>query len=93
MSDQTRALRIEQCLRNALDPQSMEIQDDSARHAGHAGMKGLDAAGETHFRIALTSTRFKGLSRVDRHRLVQDLLADEFDRGLHALSLVLNEPS
>ncbi|EHH68533.1 BolA family protein [Gluconobacter morbifer] len=86
----TRRNRIAALLERELHPSRIEIQDDSARHAHHAGARALGAEGETHFNIAITSAKFDGLSRIARHRLVNDLLAGEFRTGLHALSLVLH---
>ncbi|MFT8715650.1 BolA family protein [Gluconobacter potus] len=86
----TRRERIEAILQRELSPTQLEIQDDSARHAHHAGAKALGGGGETHFNVAITSARFDGLNRVARHRLVNGLLAEEFSSGLHALSLVLH---
>ena len=86
----SRAQRIEACLAEALAPTSLEIQDDSHRHAGHAGAR---PEGETHFRVTVVSERFEGLSRVDRQRLVNGLLAAEFDSGLHALQLFTRTPA
>jgi BolA protein len=64
--------------------------DESAKHAGHAGAQ---PGGETHYRLTLVSTAFDGLSRVARQRLVYGALREEFDTGLHALSLDLKTPS
>ncbi|MFT8807041.1 BolA family protein [Gluconobacter sp.] len=89
-SPSTRRERIAAILQRELAPTRLEIHDDSARHAHHAGAKALGGGGETHFNIAITSARFDGLNRVARHRLVNGLLADEFSSGLHALSLVLH---
>ena len=71
-----------------LDPASLEIEDDSARHAGHAGA----ASGGGHYNLRLTSGRFEGKSRVERHRLVYDALADLMQREIHALAMVLLAP-
>lgn len=65
------------------------LDDDSSKHAGHAGAR---PGGETHYRLRLVSTAFAGLSRVARQRLVYDALREEFDTGLHALSLDLKTP-
>ncbi|GBR70828.1 BolA family protein [Gluconobacter kanchanaburiensis] len=86
----SRRERIAEILQRELSPTHLEIQDDSARHAHHAGARALGGAEETHFNIAITSARFDGLNRIARHRLVNDLLAEEFHSGLHALSLVLD---
>ncbi len=80
----TRAARLEDLLRHAFNPDLLEIRDESARHAGHAGSR---PEGETHFHIRISSQAFVGKSRVEQHRLVNQVLANEFARGLHALSL------
>lgn len=90
----TRRERIVALLTHGLSPLQLDVTDDSARHAGHAGAREAaalgGAGGETHFNVVVTSERFNGLGRVARHRLVQDLLSDEFQRGLHALSLTVH---
>lgn len=83
---QTRADRMQATLAGAFSPASVEIVDQSARHAGHAGAR---AEGETHYAVLLVSDAFQGQSRIDRHRRVQEALASEFARGLHALTLTL----
>jgi len=86
-----RAARMEAALRAELAPHRIEIKDDSARHAGHAGMRerGPAQVGETHYVVLVVSDRFAGMSRVARSRLVHDVLSPEFGSGLHALSLTL----
>ena len=84
-----RAARIETLLRDRFAPTVLQVADDSAKHAGHAGAR---AEGETHYRLLIVSDRFAGLGRVDRHRLVNEALADEFGAGLHALALTLRAP-
>jgi BolA protein len=71
-----------------LQPLSLQIDDDSARHAGHEGAK----SGGGHYRLRLVSRRFAGLPRLARHRLVYDSLAPLMQREVHALSLVLQTP-
>jgi BolA protein len=85
----SRATRLEIALSRALQPVRLEIVDESARHAGHAGAR---AEGETHYAVTIVSDRFKDLSRVERSRVVHEILADEFANGLHALSLSLRSP-
>ncbi|QDH16171.1 BolA family protein [Swingsia samuiensis] len=85
----TRRDRIQAILTKELTPIHLEIHDESAKHAHHQGVKDMGRTGETHFNIAITSAKFNGLNRIARHRLVNNLLADEFQTGLHALSLVL----
>ena len=81
------AQKIEVRLRERLQPTALEVIDESALHAGHAG---ASASGEgSHIRVRLASPVFTGLSRVQRHRLVYDALQDFIDRGLHALAIEL----
>jgi len=76
-------------LRAAFSPEVLEIEDESARHAGHAGAR---PGGETHFRVRLVSAAFTGKSRVERQRWVYAELAEEFAGGVHALSLAALTP-
>lgn len=71
-------------------PQKIVIEDQSALHAGHAGAQ---PGGQTHYRLTLVSPAFEGLSRVARQRLVYHALGEEFETGLHALSLDLKTPA
>lgn len=73
----------------AFEPSRLEIVDDSAKHAGHAGAR---PQGETHFTVEIESAAFAGLSRVDRQRLVNRALAEQFAAGLHALSVRARAP-
>ena len=85
----SRAARLEATLRENFTPVRLEIQDDSARHAGHAG---ATEGGETHYTVTLISPSFTGLSRIERSRMVNAALAEEFATGLHALSMNLRSP-
>jgi len=76
---------LEDALRTALAPSSLEVIDESAAHAGHAGANGLGAG--THFRVRIASPLFAGRSRVAQHRLVYDALHDFTAAGLHALAI------
>jgi len=82
-------LWIEERLRAGLAPQQLEIVDESARHAGHAGAR---PEGETHFRVRVVSAAFAGLSRLERQRLVHRFLADLLRERVHALALVCRAP-
>ena len=73
---------IEAALRAALAPTELEVHDDSAAHAGHAG-----AREGRHFSVRVTSERFNGLSRVARHRVVYDALRNLIPQGIHALAI------
>jgi BolA protein len=81
--------RIKAKLEAGLQPTRLEIEDESHRHAGHSGWR---EGGETHFRIDVASTRFAGQGRVERHRLVYALLAEEIAAGVHALALQTKAP-
>lgn len=85
----TRAGRqaIEEALRTALQPLELDIQDDSHLHAGHAG-----AREGGHYTVRIVSTRFEGLSRVARHRLVYDALQGLIQSGIHALAIQARSP-
>lgn len=80
----TRKSRIEAILRDTFAPEHLDVIDDSARHAGHAG---ASPEGETHFNIAVKSASFQGQTRVAMQRAIMDALRPEFDSGLHALSI------
>ena len=82
----SRAARMTSMLEQRFAPAIVSVTDDSARHRGHAG---ASPEGQTHYRIQVVSDAFAGLSRIDRQRLVNGLLRDEFETGLHALSLDL----
>jgi BolA protein len=78
------AARIEEKLQAGLQPTSLEVEDQSHLHAGHSGAR---EGGQTHYRIKVASARFSGKGRVERHRMVYALLADEIAQGIHALAL------
>lgn len=79
------AAELETTLRAALAPTLLEVLDESAAHAGHAGANGLGHG--THFRVRIASPAFAGRSRVAQHRLVYDALQKFTDAGLHALAI------
>lgn len=87
MTAATGSAAIEQRLREALQPLAIEVQDDSALHAGHAG-----AREGGHYTVRITSARFAGLSRLARHRLVYDALGPLAARRIHALAIVALAP-
>tara|TARA_A100001391_G_scaffold76627_1_gene49595 strand:+ start:558 stop:827 length:270 start_codon:yes stop_codon:yes gene_type:complete len=76
--------KIERKLTEALRPSDIDIVDESHLHAGHSGWR---EGGSTHFRVRVVSEAFTGKSRVERHRMVNALLADELAGGVHALAL------
>ena len=83
------AATIERKLATALAPSALSIVDESGRHAGHAGAR---PGGETHFHVEIVSAAFAGKSRLERQRLVYDILKDELAGGIHALSLATRTP-
>jgi BolA protein len=76
--------QITQKLREAFAPVALEVVNDSHRHAGHAGSPGT---GESHFTIKVVSASFAGKSRVERHRMVNAVLAEELAGKVHALAI------
>jgi BolA family transcriptional regulator, general stress-responsive regulator len=75
---------ITEKLRKAFAPESLRVEDESHQHAGHAGHR---PGGETHFRLYIVSEAFRGKSRLQRHRMINDALASELDGGVHALAI------
>jgi BolA protein len=75
---------------DTFNPVQLEIIDESHMHAGHAGH---DGSGESHFQVLIVSDAFEGVSRVQRQRLVYDLLAEELKTKIHALALKTLTPS
>jgi BolA protein len=75
------AIKLEQAL-SGLNPSYLDIQDDSALHAGHAGNRGGG-----HYTITIVSDSFEGLSIIKRHRLVYDAAETLLEKEIHALSI------
>ncbi|HWE44536.1 MAG TPA: BolA family protein [Caulobacteraceae bacterium] len=71
-------------LEAAFSPQRLEIVDDSHRHAGHEGARD---GGESHFSLTIQCDAFAGRSRVERQRLINQVLKDELAGPVHALSI------
>ncbi len=80
--------RIEARLREALAPAHLEILDDGAKHAGHAGAAG----GGGHFSVVIVAGAFRGHSAIERHRAVYQALGDLLEREVHALALQTFDP-
>ncbi len=78
---------LTQALTEQLEPVTLELEDDSAAHAGHAG-----ARSGAHFNLRIVSARFAGLPRVARHRLVYDALRPWMAEGVHALAIDARTP-
>jgi BolA family transcriptional regulator, general stress-responsive regulator len=81
--------RIEEKLTEAFRPESLNVVDESHLHAGHAGAR---PGGETHFRVSVVSRSFAGKSRVERHRMVNSVLAEELADRVHALAVHPSAP-
>jgi BolA family transcriptional regulator, general stress-responsive regulator len=71
-------------LTEAFAPQSLKVLDESHQHEGHAGHR---PGGQTHFRVYIVSEAFKGKSRLERHRLINQSLSVELAGGIHALAI------
>jgi BolA family transcriptional regulator, general stress-responsive regulator len=80
---------IIQNLQERLQPSALTVTDESEQHRGHGGWR---EGGETHFRLYIVSEAFIGKSRVERHRLVNEVLSGAFARGLHALAIQAKAP-
>ena len=76
--------RITEKLNAALSPAMLEVIDESQQHHGHSGWR---EGGETHFRVKIETSAFAGKNRVDMHRAINALLADELNAGVHALAI------
>ena len=80
----SRADEIRARLTAALAPERLEIEDESAHHAGHAGAR---PGGESHFRALVVAARFEGKGRVERQRMVYAALGDLMSGAIHALAM------
>lgn len=88
---------MEDKLKKAFSPERLVIINESHLHAGHHHQDSdhhgtYDGTGETHFRVRIVSPVFAGMSRIDRHRSVNELLADELKAGVHALAIEPTAP-
>ncbi|KTD19634.1 BolA family protein [Legionella israelensis] len=77
--------RIYECLQKELHPETLEVKDESSHHHVPEGA-------ETHYKITMVSEQFRQKTRLQRHRQINQLLSEEFERGMHALSLCLYTP-
>ncbi len=82
---------IKETLTNLLNPIILNVTDESHLHAGHRGGE-VSGKGETHFSIEVVSEKFEGQPLIQRHRMINDSLKNEFETGLHALSLKTKTP-
>jgi BolA protein len=81
--------RLREKLMIALEPTRLDIVNESELHAGHRSSPGT---GESHFRIMIVSPKFAGATRVTRHRMVNEAIADELKERIHALALSTYAP-
>lgn len=84
--------RMEAKLTAAFSPQRLDVANESHLHAGHHHAESghhatFDGTGETHFRVRIVASAFSGMSRIERHRAVNALLAEELVAGVHALAI------
>jgi len=84
------ATAIREKLTAALEPTTLDVVDESHKHAGHAGAR---PEGESHFLVRVVSPKFEGLNRVARQRLVYGALKDELATDIHALAIEAKAPS
>ena len=82
---------INRKLRDTFAPAALEVINESHLHAGHQG-GAMDGTGETHFRVKITSAAFATMTRLQRHRAVNELLAEELESGVHALAVEPTAP-
>ena len=80
---------IKEKLAQAFAPEALDVVNESHRHAGHAGSPGT---GTSHFAVRLVSSAFTGKSRLERHRMVNAVLADELSGKIHALAVTALSP-
>jgi BolA family transcriptional regulator, general stress-responsive regulator len=80
---------IAEKLTRAFDPARLEVVDESHQHAGHAGHR---EGGETHFRVYIVAEAFRGKSRLERHRMINETLVAELQGGVHALAIHASAP-
>jgi BolA family transcriptional regulator, general stress-responsive regulator len=81
--------RIAEKLAAALAPQSLDVEDESHQHEGHSGHR---PGGQTHFRVHIVSEAFRGKSRIERHRMINQILSAELAGGVHALAIHASAP-
>src|SRR6185503_12131736 len=81
--------RIAEKLAAAFAPQSLDVVDESHQHEGHAGHR---PGGQTHFKVHIVSEAFRGKSRIERHRMINQTLSSELTGGVHALAIHASAP-
>lgn len=89
MTPAERPTAIREALQAAFEPVSLEVVDDSRRHAGHAGARD----GRGHFNVSIVSERFAGMAPLARHRAVYAALGELMSTDIHALSITARTPA
>ena len=82
-------VEIEKILQDKFTPVSLNVIDESHLHRGHAGWR---EGGETHFRVEIVSAKFDELTRIQRHRAINEALALFLENGVHALAIKADVP-
>jgi len=85
----SREAAIREKLMIGLEPTRLDVINESELHAGHRSSPGT---GESHFRVNVVSEKFEGKSRVERHRMINEILAEEMDGLVHALAVQASAP-
>ncbi len=80
--------RIEESLKKEINPEFLEVINNSEMHRGHAGD---DGTGETHFEVRIKSEQLNKSGRISAHRKINQILKDEFEKGLHALEIKIKK--
>jgi BolA family transcriptional regulator, general stress-responsive regulator len=80
---------LEEKLKAAFNPASLSVIDESHQHQGHAG---AHPSGESHFRVRIKAEAFRGISRVQQHRMINAALAEELKTRVHALAIEASSP-
>ena len=80
---------IAEKLTKAFSPERLAVTDESHKHKGHGGWR---PEGETHFRVSIVAAGFSGKSRLDRHRMINQVLSAELAGGVHALAIEASAP-
>lgn len=84
----SRLERIRNCLEQALQPQQLEVEDESHRHAGHEGARD----GRGHFRVRIVAAEFAGMALIKRHQRVYAAVGDLMRTDIHALAIDARAP-
>ncbi len=76
--------RIFEKINKELNPEFLEVENNSSLHKNHLGD---DGSGETHYLVKVKSQKFQNISRIESHKIINEILKNEFQKGLHALEI------